>query len=174
MATVAPAAEAVVQARLRTTPGHQGGGALTQNPLDEFRERFRLAELALQEYRYWVVSLRPQQPTVGAMVVSLRRPCTNLGDLEPPEATELATVFSELERALAATYRPSRCNYLALMMVDPQVHLHVVPRYEDARDVAGRPFVDAAWPGPPDIMAALPLDSEGLDEIAGALQTALG
>ena len=42
-----------------------------------------------------------------------------------------------------------RINYLMLMMVDPDVHFHVLPRYGSARTFAGVTFEDAGWPGPP-------------------------
>ena len=44
-----------------------------------------------------------------------------------------------------------------LMMVDPDVHFHVLPRYDGTRSFAGRAFGDDAWPGPPDITANLGL-----------------
>ena len=42
-----------------------------------------------------------------------------------------------------------------LMMVDPDVHFHVLPRYETPREYEGMTFTDEAWPGPPQITAAL-------------------
>ena len=42
-----------------------------------------------------------------------------------------------------------RINYLMLMMVDPNVHFHVIPRYSEARQWDGVEFPDAGWPGPP-------------------------
>lgn len=146
---------------------------MRHDPLEEFRERFRLAELSLKEYRYWIVSLRPQQPTVAALVLSLRRSCSSLGGMEASETEELATVLAEIEAVLAATYAPSRINYLALMMVDAQVHFHVLPRYEEERSVRGRAFSDAAWPGPPDVTATLPFETIDLDELAATLRAAL-
>jgi diadenosine tetraphosphate (Ap4A) HIT family hydrolase len=36
-----------------------------------------------------------------------------------------------------------------LMMVDPNVHFHVIPRYSEPRSWGGIDFPDAGWPGPP-------------------------
>ena len=36
-----------------------------------------------------------------------------------------------------------------LMMVDPDVHFHVLPRYAQSRSFAGLEFRDHGWPGPP-------------------------
>ena len=53
-----------------------------------------------------------------------------------------------------------RMNWLMLMMVDPQVHFHVLPRYDGTRDNAGISINDAGWPGPPDLKSALALSDE--------------
>jgi diadenosine tetraphosphate (Ap4A) HIT family hydrolase len=55
------------------------------------------------------------------------------------------------------------------MMVDPQVHFHVIPRYAASKDFAGTTWTDANWPKPPDIGGA-PLT----DDVAGALKAILG
>jgi diadenosine tetraphosphate (Ap4A) HIT family hydrolase len=60
-------------------------------------------------------------------------------------------VTARIETALAAAFRHDRINYLMLMMVDPDVHFHVLPRYEKERELAGQRFVDRSWPGPPDL-----------------------
>jgi diadenosine tetraphosphate (Ap4A) HIT family hydrolase len=35
------------------------------------------------------------------------------------------------------------------MMVDPNVHFHVIPRFSDSRRWEGVEFPDNGWPGPP-------------------------
>jgi diadenosine tetraphosphate (Ap4A) HIT family hydrolase len=42
-----------------------------------------------------------------------------------------------------------KINYLMLMMVDPDVHFHVIPRYEGNREMDGVTVSDVGWPGPP-------------------------
>lgn len=144
------------------------------DPLTDLRDTFQLDELTLKDYAHWTLSLRPGQATVGTMVLSLRRPCEHLGELTAEEGAELAAVFAAVERALDATYRPAKVNYLALMLVDPQVHFHVLPRYDGAREVGSRSFTDGSWPGPPDVTAKLPLDPDEREEIRSRLAAALG
>jgi len=38
-----------------------------------------------------------------------------------------------------------------LMMVDPEVHFHIIPRYEHAPDWQGKKFPDTTWPTPPNL-----------------------
>ena len=40
-----------------------------------------------------------------------------------------------------------------LMMGDQYVHFHVFPRYSTERQFAGRSWLDATWPKPPDLQA---------------------
>lgn len=122
---------------------------------DVFFDKFRVKELTYKEYRYWIVSVRPSQPTIGSLVISLKRHCAKMSDLYPEEATELSLVFSEVERALKNAFSFDKINYLCLMMVDNQLHFHVIPRYENVVNFAGDRYIDKAWPGPIDILSTI-------------------
>ena len=45
-----------------------------------------------------------------------------------------------------------------LMMVDPHVHFHIIPRYAGERSSTAATFADTGWPGPPDLKSAIALD----------------
>ena len=47
-----------------------------------------------------------------------------------------------------------------LMMVDPNVHFHVIPRYSEPRSWNGIEFPDAGWPGPPQLGGAIQLSDD--------------
>ena len=50
----------------------------------------------------------------------------------PGEAyKEMGAVVADIERALKAAFAYEKINYLMLMMVDPNVHFHVIPRYSE-------------------------------------------
>jgi diadenosine tetraphosphate (Ap4A) HIT family hydrolase len=51
-----------------------------------------------------------------------------------------------------------RINYLMLMMVDPHVHYHVIPRYSTSRTFNGVEFVDAGWPALPQLGGGVATD----------------
>src|SRR5690554_7574738 len=44
------------------------------------------------------------------------------------------------------TFNPPKINYLALMMVDNQVHYHVLPRYEGVVKINNTEYKDHCWP----------------------------
>jgi diadenosine tetraphosphate (Ap4A) HIT family hydrolase len=113
--------------------------------------KFGYPATCLAEWQHWAVLLRPQQVTLGALVLASRHDATSLSSLPADAFAELHTVTTVIERGLRSHLRYDKINYLALMMVDPQVHFHVLPRYAAQQDYAGVSFVDAGWPGPPDL-----------------------
>lgn len=116
---------------------------------------FGLDENLLGSFEHWTVLLRPKQVTPGSMVLVLNRFAASMGELRPHEGAELGAVCAEIEGALRARLAMEKVNYLALMMVDPHVHLHVLPRYSAPVIIDGREFADRQWPGPPDLGAAV-------------------
>lgn len=78
-------------------------------------------------------------------------------DLAPESFTELKKACGDMEAALSASFGPDKINYLMLMMVDPHVHYHVIPRYAGTVHFEGEGYRDPFWPGPPDVTQALDL-----------------
>lgn len=128
---------------------------------NEFSKKFRIGELTLFEFTHWLVSVRPSQPTIGSLVISLKRPCGELQLLEEVETRELKLVFQKIEQLLNAAFGFDKINYLCLMMVDNQVHFHVVPRYEKEILFDKKTYKDGSWPGPIDIIQSI--DEPGIE-----------
>jgi diadenosine tetraphosphate (Ap4A) HIT family hydrolase len=110
------------------------------------------------EYDHWVVLLRPAQPTLGALVLAAKSDATAFGDLPAEAHAELKVATAAIEAALARAVGYAKINYLMLMMVDPHVHFHVLPRYEGERSAAGLTVADAGWPAQPDLGQSVKLD----------------
>lgn len=103
-------------------------------------------------YAHWLVLTRPHQATLGSVVLLSPGPETAFPDLPPAAFAELHDVTRDLETALRHRFACDKVNYLMLMMVDPHVHFHVLPRYARSRDFHNcRSFADEGWPGPPDL-----------------------
>ena len=135
-------------------------------------KKFGWPETLVREFGHWVVLVRPAQPTLGSLVLAAKSEATAFGALDPAAYAELADVTATIEAALGATVGYAKLNYLMLMMVDPHVHFHVIPRYEGAREWHGREFVDVGWPGLPDLGHAVMLDSGDLAALADWLRRA--
>lgn len=106
----------------------------------------------------WTVLLRPRQPTLGSLVLVCEEPVTAFGQVSPAGFADLAQATRRVEAMLGGLFAFEKINYLMLMMVDPDVHFHVVPRYAAPRQFAGQTFADRSWPNPPDLAVDLALD----------------
>lgn len=120
-------------------------------------EKFGYPQNLVADYPHWVVLLRPAQVTLGSLVLAAKSDATAFGDLPPEAYTELGSVTHAIEAALAKTVQYERINYLMLMMVDPHVHFHVLPRYEATREKNGLVLPDNGWPKTPDLASAVEL-----------------
>ncbi|RJG55573.1 HIT family protein [Sphingobium terrigena] len=132
-------------------------------------EKFGWPATLIAEFTHWVVLLRPAQPTLGSLILAAKSDATAFGDLPAQAHAELKTVTATIEAALTRAVDYAKINYLMLMMVDPHVHFHVIPRYEGTRSAAGVSVADSGWPGQPDLGAAVKLDSE-LDNVKAWLK----
>jgi len=121
---------------------------------------FGFPDTLIAEFAHWVVLLRPQQPTLGSLVLAAKSDATAFSDLPPAAFAELDTAISAIERTLKPLIGYEKINYLMLMMVDPHVHFHVIPRYEGARETGGLSIMDAGWPKAPALGEAVKLSSE--------------
>jgi diadenosine tetraphosphate (Ap4A) HIT family hydrolase len=120
----------------------------------------------------WSVLLRPRQPTLGSLVLVCREPVLAFSELSPEAFAELRGILRGAERMLRAFVGYERINYLMLMMVDPDVHFHVIPRYAGKRDFKGIEFPDAGWPAQPVLEPAVVLDDAARDALVGELRQA--
>ena len=142
--------------------------------LAEFEAKFRVRELEILRTQRWTWSVRPGQATLGAGVLSLNRPAGSFGELSAEEGADLAAIVARIDGALHTFSAPDKMNYLMLMMVDPHLHFHVLPRYAEPRTAAGHEWVDAGWPALPGLGDNADLSTpEVLVEIRDALRAAV-
>ena len=74
----------------------------------------------------WVI-LVPRQPNLREM-----------HDLEPVDQRALMAEITHVSKVMQAHFKADKMNVAALGNMVPQLHVHIIARYED----------DAAWPGP--------------------------
>lgn len=121
---------------------------------------------------HWTVLLRPRQPTLGSLVLVCREPVRAFSELSAAAYQDLRAIVRSIEPALREVSAYERINYLMLMMVDPDVHFHVIPRYQGSRTFMGAEYPDAGWPGPPDLQAALAPEPGALGALRERLRVA--
>lgn len=137
-------------------------------------EKFGYRGTLLADFEHWVVLLRPAQVTLGSLVLAAKSSATAYGDLPRQAFAEQADAVARIEAALARFCRYDRINYLMLMMVDPNVHFHVIPRHADPRQWDGLEFPDTGWPGPPQLDAATKLTLAQLEQLRLEVADAFG
>ena len=85
-------------------------------------------------------------------------------DLSPAQRAALSTEIDRAGRLLRDVFRPHKLNVAALGNLVPQLHVHVIARFQD----------DPAWPAPVwGRIAARPYTPEALVERIGLLREAL-
>jgi diadenosine tetraphosphate (Ap4A) HIT family hydrolase len=134
--------------------------------------KFGYPATLIGETDHWTVLLRPQQVTLGSLVLICREPVTSFGAVSPAAFADLHRAVTRIEAILREFVSYEKINYLMLMMVDPDVHFHVIPRYSEARAHLGRSFPDAGWPGPPALGQAVEPEDTLRDDILQRLRNA--
>ena len=140
------------------------------NILNDTMLKFGAPDTSIHTYSSWLVLLRPAQVTLGSLVLAAREPVTAFSQLSPACFSELAQVTHDVDTVLSHLFQYDKLNYLMLMMVDPHVHFHVLPRYSDNRRYAGVEFSDPAWPGPPDLGHNNPVDKKVFNQLRDDLR----
>lgn len=126
--------------------------------------KFGLEDNELLTSDHWTVLLRPKQVTVGSCVLIANRHIESLADLNDVEAQALRDIVARMEQLLDSKLHNDKINYLALMMKDPHLHFHVIPRYETNRTIEGRVWQDPSWPKAPNMSVSVS-DPEALAEV---------
>lgn len=113
---------------------------------DDFKTKFQIDFLKIFETEYWCWSLRPVQSTLGSGVLSLKRAEMQLSNITEKESADFVNIIRVIEKTLAKTHSYQRINYLMLMMVDLQVHYHIIPRYDKDIFCFGKIWKDEEYP----------------------------
>jgi diadenosine tetraphosphate (Ap4A) HIT family hydrolase len=132
--------------------------------------KFGYPDTLVHAYAHWAVLVRPAQATLGALVLANTEGARSLSQVSAAGFAELTSITRAIETALTSTFRYDKLNYLALMMVDPDVHFHVLPRYGSEREFAGVAFVDPGFPGPPRLDQSTAIDAAALAALVATLR----
>lgn len=120
----------------------------------------------------WTVLLRPKQPTLGSLVLVCREPVQAFSAVSAAAFADLQVVIRHVETVLREVVAYERINYLMLMMVDPDVHFHVIPRYSGGREFGGAKYPDTGWPGVPALEPAVTPTTDARDALIARLREA--
>jgi diadenosine tetraphosphate (Ap4A) HIT family hydrolase len=119
--------------------------------LNHTMRKFGAPQTIIHSFEYWSVLLRPAQTTLGALVLAAHEPAKAFSQLSAASFAEMHAVINQIELTLNKAFQFDKINYLMLMMVDPDVHFHIIPRYAQPKRFADTEFVDAGWPAVPQL-----------------------
>ena len=137
-------------------------------------KKFGHPDTLVREFAHWLVLVRPQQVTLGSLVLVCKEPVGRFSDVSAAAFAELRDVIRGVEGTLARAFRYDRINYLMLMMVDPDVHYHVIPRYAAPRRYGTTEIADRSWPGPPSLGQFCELGADEQSRLVAELRAAWG
>jgi len=119
----------------------------------------------IKEFKHWVVLFREKQVTIGSVIImSKELDRQSLGTISAEAWGEFGKVSAFVENTIMKAFGAEKFNYLALMMFNPEVHFHVIPRYSKPVTFMGSDFIDPDWPGATK-RVAMELDKNTLEAI---------
>jgi diadenosine tetraphosphate (Ap4A) HIT family hydrolase len=137
--------------------------------MNETIKKFGYPQMKIKEYDHWVILLRPDQITIGSLILAYKMDITSFSEVSSKGLQELKKIYYEIEINLEMLFGMEKINYLALMMVDKNVHYHVIPRYSKVVKFMSVEVIDFGWPSLPTFSLNNKISTEVLDEIRSVL-----
>lgn len=119
--------------------------------LDITLKKFGYPDTLVKEYKHWYLLRRFEQVTLGSLILICKDQTDAFSKISDESFLELPVAIREIDTNLKKLFQNDKINYLMLMMVDPEVHFHIIPRYSTDKEFAGAVFTDVVWPKKPDI-----------------------
>jgi diadenosine tetraphosphate (Ap4A) HIT family hydrolase len=103
----------------------------------------------MEETAHWLIYLAPSQRYLGTCVVALKRKSQNLRELDDAEWLDFADIVRRLETSVDKAFNPTLFNWSCFKNkeyrdgeANPEIHWHLLPRYQDEVEFAGAKFRD--------------------------------
>ena len=112
-------------------------------------KKFGYPDTLIKEYNNWYLLLRQEQVTLGSLILITKNNETSLSNISESGFKEFPKIIKIIESVLSSKFGYEKINYLMYMMVDPEVHYHIIPRYSEQKHFKDTLFEDKGWPGLP-------------------------
>ncbi len=113
-------------------------------------KKFGYPNTLIKEYLNWCLLLRNEQVTLGSLVLICKDDVEKFSEISSQAFKEYEKIIRDIEKNLHQKFKYDKINYLMLMMVDPNVHFHIFPRFSDDKKYLNFTFIDNGWPATPD------------------------
>ena len=108
-------------------------------------EKFGFPNSLVRTYKYWYVLLSPDQSILGSLIMLCREPATSFADLSEAAILEYGMVLKHITQVLCRKFDNDKSKYLMLMISDPAVHFHIIPKHENLVKCTGEIFTDLLY-----------------------------
>ena len=135
------------------------------NVLSDTMVKFGYPETLIKEYAHWCVLLRKEQTTLGSLILISKEQKTCFSDISSDGFAEFRNIVKDIESVLSKLFQYDKINYLMLMMIDPDVHFHVIPRYSKTLEFNNIEFNDYGWSGLPELSQINIIDKESFTKL---------
>ena len=140
------------------------------NALEKLKNKFKFNKTLIKEYKNWYWLIRPLQVTLGSGILLSKQNKSNYSDLDAESFLELKIIITEIETTLKRVFSYDKINYLMLMMEDPVVHYHILPRYNSNRDILNIRIEDYGYPGAPKLNKYYNLNDKEILELKNIIK----
>ena len=114
--------------------------------MNQILKKFNFKNNVIKIYKNWFLLLRPEQVTFGSMVLIEKNFKKKISNLKKDSFSELKEITIDIEKKIKKILKFDKINYLSLMMIDREVHLHIIPRYKNVTKFDKDTFKDYGWP----------------------------
>jgi len=120
--------------------------------LEKHWEKFRLNELSIYQNKFFIVALREIQKTPFSLILSVKKEIYRHSELTKEEFKSFQEAIIFIEDFCYNTIGASKVNFISLMMVDPILHYHIFPRFNNSINLNGIDLEDVYYPKPVDLL----------------------
>ena len=132
--------------------------------------KFGYPESLIKEYNNWYLLLRPDQVTIGSLILITKFGEEKYSELSKEGFAEFERIVKEIETALSDCFAYDKINYLMLMMVDPEVHYHIIPRYSHDIEFEKEKLSDFGWPALPKLLEINKISKKTFNQLLDLLK----
>ena len=136
----------------------------------EVMKKFGFPDTLIKKYDYWSLLLRREQVTLGSIILINNENVDSFSKISSQAFYEYEKVIREIELVLSKLFNYDKINYLMLMMVDSEVHFHVIPRYSKVIKFNNFEFKDYGWPAVPKLANLNKLSSKTFSALRTKLE----
>ncbi len=119
--------------------------------MEETLKKFGYPNSLIKEYDHWWLLCRPKQVTLGSLILLCKDEVDSFSKISEDSFKEFSKIINNIENKLKDNFQYEKINYLMLIMVDPEVHFHVIPRYSVDKKFVSFSFKDHGWPATPNM-----------------------